>query len=402
MMHVAKYAICAIGGAAVGAALVWRVRIRDAPGVGGAAGAGSAVGDASARDAATGAVNPATRGILPRHTHVHAAPDGTWWSTEQDAAKRHPRYVVELLTAESVQRRVVRAMAPTATTTFRLHGEIPARWQAHPSQYTRTGYDRGHLVPAADHRTSLEELAATFAMTNVAPQAPGLNRGYWARLEAWLRNMAAELPPDRAMTIVSGPAYLPRWTATGWRVEHDMLGPFPQLVGVPTHFFKVVAVHDAGPPLPTPRASRHDGADGAGAPSVAVAAFLLPNASVPHTTPLSAFVVPLHALEAIAGLDIATALPGVASGDVVGVAEAEWQPSVAVANLQRELHAPPDHVPPAVAGTRGPQPAISRVLHLCAVADCVLQPTHQHQHVQGAGPSPGAPERHAAMQDDRD
>ena len=43
--------------------------------------------------------------------------------------------------------------------------------------YTHSGFDRGHLKPAADSKSSSECMAASFLMTNVAPQTPQLNRG---------------------------------------------------------------------------------------------------------------------------------------------------------------------------------------------------------------------------------
>ena len=54
-----------------------------------------------------------------------------------------------------------------------------------PDDYTRSGYDRGHLVPnhAIVTRYGPDEQAKTFLMTNIAPQRPDLNRGPWRELE---------------------------------------------------------------------------------------------------------------------------------------------------------------------------------------------------------------------------
>lgn len=59
--------------------------------------------------------------------------------------------------------------------------------------YTRTGYDRGHMLPAADRSFDLGVMRATFVMSNVAPQTPALNRGPWAKAEEEVRRMAREL-----------------------------------------------------------------------------------------------------------------------------------------------------------------------------------------------------------------
>ena len=59
--------------------------------------------------------------------------------------------------------------------------------------YTHSGFDRGHLKPAADSKASNERMAASFLMTNVAPQTPQLNRGSWKQLEETTRDWAHEL-----------------------------------------------------------------------------------------------------------------------------------------------------------------------------------------------------------------
>jgi len=45
--------------------------------------------------------------------------------------------------------------------------------------YVKSGFDRGHLSPAADARCNITHMAESFYFTNMAPQYPGLNRGQW-------------------------------------------------------------------------------------------------------------------------------------------------------------------------------------------------------------------------------
>lgn len=59
---------------------------------------------------------------------------------------------------------------------------VPSPRATH-DDYTHSGYDRGHLVPAADRSASISSMRSTFTMTNVCPQVPSLNRGEWKRLE---------------------------------------------------------------------------------------------------------------------------------------------------------------------------------------------------------------------------
>ena len=54
-----------------------------------------------------------------------------------------------------------------------------------PDDYTRSGYDRGHMVPnyAIVTRYGIDAQKCTFRMTNIAPQSPALNRGVWRDVE---------------------------------------------------------------------------------------------------------------------------------------------------------------------------------------------------------------------------
>ena len=54
-----------------------------------------------------------------------------------------------------------------------------------PADYTKSGYDRGHMVPNYAIVTRYGEAAQkmTFLMSNVTPQSPALNRGVWREVE---------------------------------------------------------------------------------------------------------------------------------------------------------------------------------------------------------------------------
>lgn len=73
--------------------------------------------------------------------------------------------------------------------------------QVRPSCYTRTGYDRGHNVPAADRMCSGEMLIETFSMANISPQTPKFNRHEWKRVENLVRSLARRYRSIRVVTI---------------------------------------------------------------------------------------------------------------------------------------------------------------------------------------------------------
>lgn len=61
------------------------------------------------------------------------------------------------------------------------------------TDYSRSGYHRGHMVPAADRSSSLAAMQETFIMSNVCPQLPALNTGAWKRMENYERVCALRL-----------------------------------------------------------------------------------------------------------------------------------------------------------------------------------------------------------------
>lgn len=71
---------------------------------------------------------------------------------------------------------------------FRADLALPARfYRVKDSDYSHSGYDRGHLCPSADRQDSAEDNSRTFLFTNIAPQLHELNAGPWEQLERYAR-----------------------------------------------------------------------------------------------------------------------------------------------------------------------------------------------------------------------
>ena len=71
---------------------------------------------------------------------------------------------------------------------FRPDNTLPAGWyQVTDTDYSGSGFDRGHMTPSGDRTSSVANNSATFLMTNMIPQAPGNNQGPWEKLESYLR-----------------------------------------------------------------------------------------------------------------------------------------------------------------------------------------------------------------------
>ncbi len=72
------------------------------------------------------------------------------------------------------------------------------------NDYRKSGYDRGHLAPAADFNWSTTAMEESFYMSNMSPQQPGFNRGIWKKLEEMVRDWAID---NRVLYVVTGPIF---------------------------------------------------------------------------------------------------------------------------------------------------------------------------------------------------
>lgn len=61
------------------------------------------------------------------------------------------------------------------------------------SDYTHSGYDRGHMAPAADMKWSEKAMQESFYMSNICPQNQKLNRDDWGDLENECRTWAKKI-----------------------------------------------------------------------------------------------------------------------------------------------------------------------------------------------------------------
>ena len=61
---------------------------------------------------------------------------------------------------------------------------------ANTKDYLKSGYDRGHLAPAADMKLSKLSMSESFYMSNVSPQKHSFNAGAWLKLEKLVRAWA--------------------------------------------------------------------------------------------------------------------------------------------------------------------------------------------------------------------
>ncbi len=85
---------------------------------------------------------------------------------------------------------------------FRVDPTLPPGWyRVRPSDYAKSGFDKGHVVSSEDRGRSDEDNSATFLMTNMVPQAPDNNRVVWSQFESACRDWVKQ---GKELYIVGG------------------------------------------------------------------------------------------------------------------------------------------------------------------------------------------------------
>ncbi|GME91298.1 hypothetical protein B5S32_g1624 [[Candida] boidinii] len=204
-----------------------------------------------------------------------------------DRSKRNPYYVIEHITPLSISKGD--HTGDRKNSAFKEDERIPQKFRALLRDYFRSGYDRGHQAPAANAKFSQQAMDETFYLTNMSPQVgAGFNRDYWAHFEDFSRRLTKNYGSVR---IVTGPLYLPKKDPVDgkFKVTYEVIGNPPN-IAVPTHFFKLIVAERS-------IKRSNDSQD------IAVAAFVMPNEIIPNEIPLTAFEVPVEALERSSGLE---------------------------------------------------------------------------------------------------
>jgi endonuclease G, mitochondrial len=139
--------------------------------------------------------------------------------------------------------------------------------------YLKSGYDRGHLAPAADMAWSIQAMRESFYFSNMSPQLPSFNRGIWKNLEEQVRKWADE---KGELFIVTGP------------VLEDSL-PYIGInkVSIPKLYYKVILQIDSS--------------------TMHALGFLIPNEN--STKPFSDYLVSVDSVEKITGINFFHHLP---------------------------------------------------------------------------------------------
>lgn len=173
---------------------------------------------------------------------------------------------------------VLKATADRGHLTFKKDTSIASSKAVKSSDYTRSGYDRGHLVPAQDMAFSSQAMEETFYMSNVSPQDKDFNRGKWKELENQTREWAAE---HDEIYVIAGPVLTKR-----------AIKRFPKskkYIPVPHSYYKIILDFTGNED------------------EVKAIAFWLRNKET--DIPLSGFVTTIDEIEELTGIDFFPGLP---------------------------------------------------------------------------------------------
>ncbi|XP_034825929.1 endonuclease G, mitochondrial [Maniola hyperantus] len=211
---------------------------------------------------------------FPSLDHVRSYDD---FVLSYDRRNRVPHWVFEHITKEHVKKNDA---VDRSKCDFTPDESIHPFFRSQNSDYKGSGFDRGHMAAAGNHRLAQKHVEQTFFLTNMAPQVgEGFNRHAWNRLEKHVRKLTKVYDNVYCCT---GPLYLPRKESDGkFYVRYQVIGA--NTVAVPTHFYKVVVAESS---------------DG----KLDMEAYVMPNQKIPEETPVSSYMVPPETIEKSAGL----------------------------------------------------------------------------------------------------
>jgi endonuclease G len=182
------------------------------------------------------------------------------YTLQYDEAHEQAAWVLYRITEEQLNRSVDRS------DDFRSDPGV-ATGSATLGDYRGSGYDRGHMAPAAAMAWSPEAMSESFFLSNMSPQDPGFNRGIWRLLEQAVRDFARL---HGELFVVTGPV-----------LTEDLPTIGSNGISIPQLYYKVL-IDIQGP-------------------DVGGIAFVLPNES--SDGPLTSFAVSIDAVEDLTGLN---------------------------------------------------------------------------------------------------
>ena len=200
--------------------------------------------------------------FAPSDQIVHHSNYTLNYSEQHEQAK----WVAYTLTSSQVYGTVDR------TNDFRTDPKVKTGSASLPD-YKGSGYDRGHLAPAGDMKSTYTAMSESFYMSNMSPQVPGFNREIWKKLEGTVRNWAVA---NEKVYITTGAVLTASYPTIGINK-----------VSIPEFYYKVVLDYEQ--------------------PEIKGIGFILPNQKSDKS--LQSYAVSIDEVERFTGIDFFHSLP---------------------------------------------------------------------------------------------
>jgi len=162
---------------------------------------------------------PSEFNYLPANVNDHQVIEYTQFTLSYNEQHEQADWVAYELTGEEVAMKLPRCNCFKSDTNVITESSSTG-------DYKLSGYNRGHLSPAADNNMSDTANRESFLMSNMSPQLPKFNRGIWKSLEGWVRKKATE---HKSVYVVTGPVFINNIGAIG-----------KNNVTIPGYYYKVL------------------------------------------------------------------------------------------------------------------------------------------------------------------
>ena len=128
--------------------------------------------------------------------HAHYLLQRAQYALDYNDTTREPNWVAWDLTSGDV--------GGSGRSNFIVDAGLPAGfYQVLTTDYSGSGFDRGHMCPSADRTITVADNQVVFTMSNMVPQTPDNNQGVWASFETYSRSLASA---GNELLIISGPS----------------------------------------------------------------------------------------------------------------------------------------------------------------------------------------------------
>ena len=219
--------------------------------------------------------NPSSAAADPAN-HAHYLIQRDQYALDYDDGAREPNWAAWDLTTADV--------GSSGRSSFIQDTTLPdGFYQVLTTDYSGSGYDRGHMCPSADRTVTVADNQQVFYMSNMVPQTPDNNQGVWASFETYCRSLASA---GNEVLLICGPSGFGGSTiASG--------------VAIPGYTWKIAVVVPLGSGSALSRVTS----------STRVITIKVPNIAGVRSTPWQNFVTSVAQIEADTGYTFFTALP---------------------------------------------------------------------------------------------